>query len=185
MKQFVFIRTLAALGAAVMAAAALTAPAAAYDNEADLALAALGNAAAVADSSASTHISEENEVRAIWISFLDLEPILSGKSEAEFSASVGEMYQNCLDAGLNTVIVQVRPYGDSFYPSDLFPWSSYAYGAIGADPGFDPLEILADKAHAMGLTIEAWVNPLRLLYESEIESVPSREPSLTSSSSTS
>lgn len=176
MKQFVFIRTLAALGAAVMAAAALTAPAAAYDNEADLALAALGNAAAVADSSASTHISEENEVRAIWISFLDLEPILSGKSEAEFSAGVGEMYQNCLDAGLNTVIVQVRPYGDSFYPSDLFPWSSYAYGAIGADPGFDPLEILANKAHAMGLTIEAWVNPLRLMYESEIESVPSRYP---------
>ena len=176
MKQFVFIRTLAALGAAVMAAAALTAPAAAYDNEADLALAALGNAAAVADSSASTHISEENEVRAIWISFLDLEPILSGKSEAEFSAGVGEMYQNCLDAGLNTVIVQVRPYGDSFYPSDLFPWSSYASGKLGTSPGFDPLEILVEEAHAKGLTFEAWVNPLRLMAESEISSVSSSYP---------
>ena len=145
MKSVKFVRTLAAMAAAVMAASAGALPASAADSEAERTLSALSTAASVADSSASTNISEEDEVQAIWISFLDLQKILSGQSESAFTANVREMYQNCLDAGLNTVIVQVRPYGDSFYPSEYFPWSYYAGGAIGRDPGFDPLQILPRK----------------------------------------
>lgn len=176
MKSVKFVRTLAAMAAAVMAASAVVLPASAADSEAGRTLSALSTAASVADSSASTNISEEDEVQAIWISFLDLQKILSGQSESAFTANVREMYQNCLDAGLNTVIVQVRPYGDSFYPSEYFPWSYYAGGAIGRDPGFDPLQILLDEAHSMGLTFEAWVNPLRLMLESEITSVSAEYP---------
>ena len=176
MKSVKFVRTLAAMAAAVMAASAVVLPASAADSEAERTLSALSTAASVADSSASTNISEEDEVQAIWISFLDLQKILSGQSESAFTANVREMYQNCLDAGLNTVIVQVRPYGDSFYPSEYFPWSYYAGGAIGRDPGFDPLQILLDEAHSMGLTFEAWVNPLRLMLESEITSVSAEYP---------
>lgn len=176
MKQLRLSRMLAALAAAMMAAAAMAMPAAAADSEADRALMALSAAATVTDSSASTNISQEDEVQAIWISFLDLQKILSGMSESAFTAGVEKMYQNCIQAGLNTVIVQVRPYGDSFYPSDYFPWSYYASGALGRNPGFDPLSILVDKAHEMGLTFEAWVNPLRLMMESEITSVSSSYP---------
>lgn len=32
----------------------------------------------------------------------------------------------------------------------------------GADPGFDPLDILLQEAHGRGLSVEAWLNPYRL-----------------------
>lgn len=32
----------------------------------------------------------------------------------------------------------------------------------GQDPGYDPLAIFVEQAHARGLAIEAWVNPYRV-----------------------
>ena len=69
---------------------------------------------------------------------------------------------NCLSLGLNTVIAQVRPFGDALYRSSLFPWSHLCTGVQGQDPGFDPLDVLLTEAHARGLSLEAWVNPYRL-----------------------
>ena len=69
---------------------------------------------------------------------------------------------NCLSLGLNTVIAQVRPFGDALYRSSLFPWSHLCTGVQGKDPGFDPLDVLLTEAHARGLSLEAWVNPYRL-----------------------
>ena len=69
---------------------------------------------------------------------------------------------NCLSIGLNTVIVQVRPFGDALYRSSLFPWSHVCTGEQGKDPGFDPLDVLITEAHSRGLSLEAWVNPYRL-----------------------
>lgn len=69
---------------------------------------------------------------------------------------------NCLSIGLNTVIAQVRPFGDALYRSTLFPWSHLCTGVQGQDPGFDPLDVLITEAHSRGLSLEAWVNPYRL-----------------------
>ncbi len=177
MKHKGVLRTVSLLAASLTAAASLlVTPAAAAESETEDVLARLGGNSAVSQTSASTNIAQQDEVNAIWIAFLDLQKILPGKSESAFRASVQTMFQNCVNAGLNTVIVQVRPYGDSFYPSDLFPWSSYASGKLGLSPGFDPLEILVEEAHAKGLTFEAWVNPLRLMAESEISSVSASYP---------
>jgi uncharacterized lipoprotein YddW (UPF0748 family) len=162
--------------AALLTASSLAAPVYAAESEAAGVLETLAGATLVSDDAASTSIAQQDEVRAIWIAFLDLQKILSGKTEQQFTASVKEMYQNCLDAGLNTVIVQVRPYGDSFYPSAYYPWSAYASGSLGVSPGFDPLSILVEQAHAMGLDFEAWVNPLRLVKTSEIDSYPDQYP---------
>lgn len=126
--------------------------------------------------SACVNPARSDETRAIWIAFLDLQKILSGKSESEFTASVREMFETCQSSGLNTVIVQVRPYGDSFYPSDYFPWSDYATGKIGVGLSFDPLKIMVQEAHRLSLSIEAWVNPLRAMNESQIADVSSEYP---------
>ena len=153
MKHKGVLRTVSFLAASMMAAASLlVTPVTAAGSETEDVLARLGGNSAVSQTPASTNIAQQDEVNAIWIAFLDLQKILPGKSESAFRASVQTMYQNCVNAGLNTVIVQVRPYGDSFYPSDLFPWSSYASGKLGVSPGFDPLEILVEEAHAKGLT---------------------------------
>ncbi len=120
--------------------------------------------------------AKTDEVRAIWIAFLDLQKILVGRSEENFTAAAEEMFRTCKDAGLNTVIVQVRPYGDSFYPSDYFPWSDYASGKMGRELDYDPLKIMVEKAHGMGLSIEAWVNPLRAMTEAQIADVSDDYP---------
>ena len=75
------------------------------------------------------------------------------------------MFANCKALGLDTVFVQVRPFGDALYPSDYFPWSYLATGTEGVNPGYDPLAILVNKAKSHGLRIEAWLNPYRVRAE--------------------
>lgn len=104
------------------------------------------------------------EVRAIWISYLDFYTIARNKSEAEFTANIAEVFQKSRDFGLNTVFVQVRPFGDAMYESQIFPWSNVLTGTEGVDPGYDPLAIMVQEAKKQGLRIEAWVNPYRIKY---------------------
>ncbi len=99
--------------------------------------------------------------RGMWISYLEWQTVDFSSAEA-FTAAVAAMLDNCAALGLNTVIAQVRPFGDALYRSSLYPWSHLCTGEQGVDPGFDPLDILLGEAHSRGLSLEAWVNPYRL-----------------------
>ena len=101
------------------------------------------------------------DYRAVWISYLEW-PLLDTSSSDAFTASVGALLDNCKGLGLNTVIVQVRPFADAIYPSTLFPWSHLVTGVQGQAPDFDPLAIFVSEAHARDLSIEAWFNPYRV-----------------------
>ena len=101
------------------------------------------------------------EWRAVWVSYLEFAE-MDFSSESAFRADATALMDNCLSLGLNTVIAQVRPFGDALYRSSLFPWSHLCTGVQGQDPGFDPLDVLLTEAHARGLSLEAWVNPYRL-----------------------
>ena len=78
------------------------------------------------------------------------------------------MFDGIVD-GFNTVFVQVRPFGDSFYPSEFYPPSSIVVGEYGEVFLYDPFEILVEAAHTAGLSVHAWINPLRLMTTEEIE----------------
>ena len=101
------------------------------------------------------------EWRAVWVSYLEWAG-MDFSSEDTFRAGAAVLMDNCLSIGLNTVIAQVRPFGDALYRSSLFPWSHLCTGEQGQDPGFDPLDVLITEAHSRGLSLEAWVNPYRL-----------------------
>lgn len=101
------------------------------------------------------------EWRAVWVSYLEFAE-MDFSSESAFRADAAALMDDCLSLGLNTVIAQVRPFGDALYRSSLFPWSHLCTGVQGQDPGFDPLDVLLTEAHARGLSLEAWVNPYRL-----------------------
>ena len=115
-----------------------------------------------------------SEVKGVWISYIELSSVLTGKSKSQFTAAIKEMYQNCVDMGLNTVFVHARSHGDAYYKSDLYPWSKYVTGTIGNTPDYDPFAIMVEQAHAYGLSIHAWINPLRLCSDSEIGSVSAK-----------
>ena len=101
------------------------------------------------------------EWRAVWVSYLEWAR-MNFSSEAAFRADIAALMDNCAALGLNTVLAQVRPFGDALYESGLFPWSHLCTGAQGQAPGFDPLDVLITEAHARGLSLEAWINPYRL-----------------------
>ncbi len=102
-----------------------------------------------------------SEVKAVWISYLELIDLLQGKSRDTFVANISEVYDNCVSLGINTVYVHARSHGDAYYESELFPYSKYASGEINCSPGFDPLAIMINEAHERGLSFHAWINPLR------------------------
>ena len=66
----------------------------------------------------------EEEVRAVWLSYLELKPMFSG----DFSANIKSCFETIKNNHLNTVFVQVRPFSDALYPSKIFPWSHIITG---------------------------------------------------------
>ncbi|MEG0166965.1 MAG: family 10 glycosylhydrolase [Ruthenibacterium sp.] len=119
------------------------------------------------------------QYRAIWISYLEWK-LFDTSSQEAFTQSIGDVFDKCAAAGLNCVIVQVRPFGDAMYKSALFPWSHLITGTQGKDPGFDPFAIMVTEAHSRKLAIEAWVNPYRVqLNEKTPEKLAKNNPALT------
>lgn len=114
------------------------------------------------------------EVKGVWISYIELSSVLMGKTESQFTAAIRQMYSNCVDMGLNTVYVHVRSHGDAYYNSDYYPWSRYVTGTAGQAPTFDPLTIMVNEAHAVGLSFQAWINPYRLNSVSDMPNISSR-----------
>lgn len=100
------------------------------------------------------------EFRAVWISYLEFKS--SGYTETEFREQIEKMFNEVCAMNMNAVVVHVRPFGDAMYPSEYFPWSRYVSGTQGKTPGFDPLEIMIEEAHARGLQFHAWINPYRV-----------------------
>lgn len=107
-------------------------------------------------SASSPPVTADEEMRAVWI------PYISQNSIDE--AAIDKMVADCLNVGANTIIFHVRPFGDAVYDSDIFPWSHVLTGTQGQAPadGFDPLEYIIEKAHACGMELHAWINPLRI-----------------------
>lgn len=115
---------------------------------------------------------DDEEMDAMWISYLDFLSI--PHDESGFKSAINTMFDQCVNYGMNAVIVQVRPDSDAMYDSNYFPWSKFASGSQGTDPGYDPLSYMIEAAHARGLKFHAWINPYRItgykMTESELSS---------------
>ncbi len=104
----------------------------------------------------SYHALNFKDQSGMWFSYLEYQRILKGKTEEEFAFEVETAFDNMAKLGINTVYVQIRPFGDAYYFSDYFPCGDLMTKA------FDPLEIMVQKAHEKGLSVHGWINPLRI-----------------------
>ncbi|MBE6648431.1 MAG: hypothetical protein E7614_02795 [Ruminococcaceae bacterium] len=106
-----------------------------------------------------------DKMKAMWISQFDFEKIYftgeKQRSEGSFKKSVSSVLDKIKSLGFNTVIVQIRPNADSFYPSEYYPWSHFINGKYGEFAKYDPLKIFIDEAHKRNLSFQAWFNPMR------------------------
>ena len=107
--------------------------------------------------------TEAAEMRAAWVaSVSNLNfPTRPGLSADEQRAQIRRLVDTAADAGLNALMVQVRPEADALYAWRLEPWSRFLTGTQGADPGYDPLAVFIAEGRRRGVAIHAWINPYR------------------------
>jgi uncharacterized lipoprotein YddW (UPF0748 family) len=103
------------------------------------------------------------EMRGLWIATVaNIDwPKSSSLTADQQKAELIDILNKAAAAGINTVILQVRPAGDAVYASGLEPWAILLTGTSGKDPGYDPLSFAVQEAHARGLELHAWINPFR------------------------
>lgn len=63
---------------------------------------------------------------------------------------------------MNVVLFQGMTSSAAFYRSTILPWTDYLTGTQGQDPGYDPLQVAITTAHAKGMELHVWMNPLRV-----------------------
>lgn len=113
-------------------------------------------------------------MKGIWISQYDTTIFTANGKQRDKNNYKGRVEQICkaiADTGFNTVILQVRPFGDSYFPSELYAPSSFVVGYYGGSFKYDPFEIFIEVAHKYNLSVHAWINPMRLMTTSEIETI--------------
>ncbi len=118
------------------------------------------------------------QTKAIWLSQFDLQYALTEngvqRDKEAFTAMLHDMLENVRGYGFNTLFVQARPYSDSFYPSEYFPWSAMVTGSYTKEAEYDPYQIIVTEARKFGFSIHGWINPLRAMTDSEIQQVDDR-----------
>lgn len=130
-------------------------------------------------SQAPEAIQVEN-IKAMWLTQFDLEDVYCGengqRSREEFTQKAEAILENIGAMGFNTVFLQVRPNADSMYPSEIYPMSRYVVGQFAKKAEYDPVQILVELAKEKGLSVHAWINPMRGMKEAELELVGEEYP---------
>lgn len=108
----------------------------------------------------------KREFRAVWIaSVANIDwPSKMGLTPQQQRDEMRTMLDKIQKSGINAIVIQIRPTADSFYPSDLEPWSIYLSGTQGKRPTpfYDPLQFIIEEAHKRCMEVHGWVNPYRV-----------------------
>lgn len=106
--------------------------------------------------------TDEDEIRAIFISYIELNKYIKNKDVNTGKANIRSMINNIKSLGFNTAIVQIRSFSDAIYESDIFPWSSTVSSSEGIFPGYDVLQYFIDECRKKEIFIYGWINPYRI-----------------------
>lgn len=115
-------------------------------------------------------VGHARELRGAWVAtvFNLTWPSRTGLTQAASRAEIVAILDTLEELRLNAVVVQVRAESDALYDSTLEPWSRFLTGTQGDDPGWDPLEVWIEEAHARGIEVHAWMNPYRGMTNSSV-----------------
>src|SRR5262252_6422587 len=89
-------------------------------------------------------LQARDEVRALWVV----------RTSLTSPQAIDEMVAAAQQSGFNTLLVQVRGLGDSYFLGGVEPRPS----ALAAQPAFDPLATAIARGHERGLAVHAWIN---------------------------
>lgn len=99
------------------------------------------------------------ERRGLWVTRYDW----TSYGQAPSSDDINTIVNNASYAGFNTLFFQIRAAGDSYYTPGLEPWAARlstgpVSETLGVDPGWDPLAVMLQTAHAAGIEVHAYIN---------------------------
>lgn len=118
------------------------------------------------------------EMRAAWIATVDnidwpAKGVTDPDQQKQQFISLLDQLE---DAGMNAVIMQIKPTADAFYPSNYGPWSEWLTGVQGKDPGYDPLAFLLEEVHKRNMEFHAWFNPYRISLQGDVNKLVADHP---------
>ena len=108
----------------------------------------------------------KREMRAVWIATVanidwPSQRNLTTKAQRE---EMRTMLDGLAKNNINSIVMQIRPTADAFYPSALEPWSNWLTGKQGVRPNpfYDPLQFIIEEAHKRCIDVHVWLNPYRV-----------------------
>ncbi len=117
--------------------------------------------------------NKKREMRAVWIATVSnidwpSQRNLSPKAQRE---EIRKMLDKLSQNNINAIFFQIRPTADTFYPSQLEPWSNWLTGKQGTKPNpyYDPLQFVIEEAHKRFIEVHAWLNPYRVTNSDNID----------------
>ncbi len=102
---------------------------------------------------------EDNAVRAVWVSYLDLADVIVA-DEADYRSRLDALFENLARIRTTDVYFQVRAFGESLFESEVLGTRNERYAQYSA--AVDYLGLALEQAHSRGLRLHAWLNPYRL-----------------------
>ena len=118
-------------------------------------------------------MNEKNEeMKAIFISYIELEKYIKDKSSNESKSNIISILENVKNNGFNTIILHVRPFSDAIYVSNIFPISKCVKNK-DKNPSYDILKYIIEEAHKKNIAIHAWINPYRISSNTNINDLNS------------
>lgn len=102
------------------------------------------------------------EVRAVWITTTAGLDWPKSTDRGEQESSLRAIVRRLRADNFNTIFFQVRSRGDAVYRSRYEPWAEQLAGALGRDPGWDPLQVMIEEAHALGMEVHGWFNVFKI-----------------------
>ena len=116
---------------------------------------------------------EHGEFRGAWLSYLEINP-KKLNSENEYKAYIDEILTRLGSFGVGDLFLQVRPFADSIYKSELFETSSCVVKKRGDSLPFDFLTVIIDEAKKKDIRVHAWINPYRIMSKTRNEEISSQ-----------
>ena len=111
-------------------------------------------------------MAETDQIKGVWAATLySMDYPSKPTTDADtLRRDADKLLATVSEHGFNTLFIQVRPSGDAFYKSEIYPMSRFLTGTEGTAPteDFDPLEYIVEKAHKSGISVHAWINPYRI-----------------------
>ena len=123
-----------------------------------------------------TKKSIDNEIRGVYISYLEYLNHFQNTSKLINQTTINKMIDKIKENNLNTIFLHVSPFSDSIYESKLFPYSYILTGIEDKNPGFDYLEYFIKIAHTKNIKVHAWINPYRISFNTDISALSDKNP---------